>query len=35
MIDDEFAVKFIGEIAMNYDEISFVYANDYANMIQC
>lgn len=32
MIDDEFDVKIIDEIVMDYGEISVVYINDYANM---
>lgn len=35
MIDDEFFVKIIDEIATDYDEISVVYDNDYANMNHC
>lgn len=35
MIDDEFDVKIIDEIAMNYGETSDLYVNNYASMIHC
>ena len=35
MIDDEFDVKTIDEIAMDCSEISVVYIYDYANMNLC
>lgn len=35
MIDDEFDVKIIDEIAMDCSEISVVYINDYAKINNC
>lgn len=35
MIMMKFDVEFDDEIPMDYDEISDVYVNDYANMIHC
>lgn len=35
MIDDEFDVKIIDEISMDYSEIIVIYVNDYSIMNHC